>query len=143
MAYEACDIEPQTMAGALILARVLTAYAEVEIVVGHYRGRSGQLVGLALAIPHAAERVNKTARQELKRPPGNIRRPTGLKIACFRNGPVRPGNGRLALASGARRIKTAVPSKEQTNCCGADTIHPVSTSAFPNAYLSVHPNDER
>jgi hypothetical protein len=51
------------------------------------------------------------------------------------------------------RIKTAVPSKEQTNCCGADTIHPVSTSAFPNAclteereidaYLSVHPDEER
>jgi hypothetical protein len=49
LAYEACDIEPQTMAGVLIQARVLTAYAEVEIEVGHYRGRSGQLVGLALA----------------------------------------------------------------------------------------------
>jgi len=49
LAYEARDIEPQTMAGALIQARVLTAYAEAEIEVGHYRGRSGQLVGLALA----------------------------------------------------------------------------------------------
>jgi hypothetical protein len=49
LAYEACDIEPQTMAGALIQARVLTVYAEVEIEVGHYRGRAGQLVGLALA----------------------------------------------------------------------------------------------
>jgi hypothetical protein len=49
LAYQACDIDPQTMAGALVQARVLTAYAEVEIEVGHYRGRSGQLVGLALA----------------------------------------------------------------------------------------------
>jgi hypothetical protein len=49
LAYEARDIEPQTMAGVLIQARVLSAYAEVEVVVGHYRGRSGQLVGLALA----------------------------------------------------------------------------------------------
>ena len=56
MAYEACDIEPQTMAGALVQARVLTAYAEVEIVVGHYRGRSGQLVGLALA--HSLTRLS-------------------------------------------------------------------------------------
>ena len=36
------------MAGALIQARALTAYAEAEIEVGHYRGRAG-LVGLALA----------------------------------------------------------------------------------------------
>jgi hypothetical protein len=49
LAYEACDIEPQTMAGVLIQARVLAAYAEAEIEVGHYRGRAGQLVGLALA----------------------------------------------------------------------------------------------
>jgi hypothetical protein len=91
--------------------------------------------------------------ERMKRPPGNIRRPTGLKIACFRNGPVRPGYGRLALASGAKRIKTAVPAKEQKSCCGEDTIRPVSTSAFPNArlteereidpYLSVRPDEER
>jgi hypothetical protein len=49
LAYETVEIEPQTMAGALIQARALTAYAEAEIEVGHYRGRSGQLVGLALA----------------------------------------------------------------------------------------------
>jgi hypothetical protein len=49
LAYEACDIEPQTMAGALVQARALTAYAEAESEVGHYRGRAGQLVGLALA----------------------------------------------------------------------------------------------
>jgi hypothetical protein len=49
LAYEACDLEPQTMAGVLIQARALTAYAEAEIEVGHYRGRAGQLVGLALA----------------------------------------------------------------------------------------------
>jgi hypothetical protein len=47
--YEACDIEPQTIAGVLIQARALTAYAEAEIEAGHYRGGSGQLVGLALA----------------------------------------------------------------------------------------------
>jgi hypothetical protein len=41
--------DPQTMAGVLIQARALTAYAEAEIEVGHYRGRAGQLVGLALA----------------------------------------------------------------------------------------------
>lgn len=49
LAYEACEIEPQTLAGVIIQARALTAYTEVEIEVGHYRGRSGQLVGLALA----------------------------------------------------------------------------------------------
>jgi hypothetical protein len=49
LAYQASEIEPRTMAGALIQARVLAAYAEVEIEVGHYRGRSGLLVGLALA----------------------------------------------------------------------------------------------
>jgi hypothetical protein len=49
LAYETVKIEPQTMAGALIQARVLAAYAEVEIEVGHFRGRAGQLVGLALA----------------------------------------------------------------------------------------------
>jgi hypothetical protein len=53
MAYEACDIEPQTMAGVLIQARALTAYAEAEIEIGHYRGRAGQLA-CAGAIPHAA-----------------------------------------------------------------------------------------
>jgi hypothetical protein len=49
LAYEASELEPQTMAGALIQARALTAYAEAEIEVGHDRGRAGQLVGLALA----------------------------------------------------------------------------------------------
>jgi hypothetical protein len=49
LAYDASEIEPRTMAGALVQARVLAAYAEVEIEVGHYRGRAGQLVGLALA----------------------------------------------------------------------------------------------
>jgi hypothetical protein len=43
--------------------------------------------------------------KELKRPPGNIRRPPGLEIVCFRNGPVRPGYGRLALASEGREPK--------------------------------------
>jgi hypothetical protein len=49
LAREAAEIEPRTMAGAIIQARALAAYAEVEIVLDHYRGRAGQLVGLALA----------------------------------------------------------------------------------------------
>jgi hypothetical protein len=48
-AYEARDLEPRTMAGALVQARVLAAYAGVEIEVGHYKGRAGQLIGAALA----------------------------------------------------------------------------------------------
>jgi len=62
--YEACDIEARTIAGALVQARVLTAYAEVEIVVGHYRGpiwvarRS-----CAGAIDRATERLNDAARR--------------------------------------------------------------------------------
>jgi hypothetical protein len=49
LAYEARDAKPRTMAGALVQARVLEAYAEVEILAGHYRGRAGQLAGLSLA----------------------------------------------------------------------------------------------
>lgn len=49
MAYEAAKTAPKTMAGVAIQARVLSAYAEVEIEIEHYRGRSGQLLGLALA----------------------------------------------------------------------------------------------
>jgi hypothetical protein len=49
LAYEASAIEPRTMAGVLIQARALSAYAEAEIVMGHHRGRAGQVVGLALA----------------------------------------------------------------------------------------------
>jgi hypothetical protein len=49
LAYEVGYIEPRTIAGVLVQARVLAAYAEVEVQVGHYRGRSGQLVGLPLA----------------------------------------------------------------------------------------------
>jgi hypothetical protein len=41
--------DPQAMAGVLIQARALTAYAEAEIEVGHHRGRAAQPVGLALA----------------------------------------------------------------------------------------------
>jgi hypothetical protein len=63
----------------------------------------------------------RVMREDLKRPPGNIRRPTGLKMRAFENGPVRPGYAKLALACGARRIKNAVPSKEQKTCCGEDT----------------------
>jgi hypothetical protein len=39
LTYEASESEPRTMAGAFIQARTLTAYAEAEIEVGHYRGR--------------------------------------------------------------------------------------------------------
>ncbi len=43
------DIDPLTMAGVLIQARALSAYAEAEIGPFHYRGKSGQIVGFALA----------------------------------------------------------------------------------------------
>ena len=49
LAGEAAEIEPRTMAGAIIQARALASYAEVEIVMRHYHGRAGQVVGLALA----------------------------------------------------------------------------------------------
>jgi hypothetical protein len=49
LAYEVREIMPATMAGVVIQARALTAYAETEIELGHYKGRAGQLVGLALA----------------------------------------------------------------------------------------------
>ena len=35
----------------------------------------------------------------MKRPPGNIRRPPGLKMRAFENSPFRPGYARLASAS--------------------------------------------
>src|ERR1700722_12142149 len=38
-------------------------------------------------------------REELKRPPGNIRRPPGSKSLGFEKSPVRPGCRRFALAS--------------------------------------------
>jgi hypothetical protein len=37
------------MAGVHVQARVLAAYAGVQIEVGHYSGRAGQLIGAALA----------------------------------------------------------------------------------------------
>jgi len=43
----------------------------------------------------------------------------------FSKMPVRPGYTRLAFASGARRIKTAVPSKEQRSC-GDESTHSIS-----------------
>ena len=49
MAYAAVEIEPRTMVGVLVQARALSAYAEAEIDLGHHRGRSGQVVGMALA----------------------------------------------------------------------------------------------
>jgi len=49
VAFEAFEIEPMTMAGVLVQARVLNACAETEIELGYYRGRSCQLFGPALA----------------------------------------------------------------------------------------------
>jgi hypothetical protein len=49
LAFEAFELEPRTMAGALIHARVLNACAETELELGCYRGRSAQLFGIALA----------------------------------------------------------------------------------------------
>jgi hypothetical protein len=43
----------------------------------------------------------------------------------FSKMPVRPGYARLAFASGARRIKTALPSKEQRSC-GGESTHSIS-----------------
>jgi hypothetical protein len=48
LAFEAFEIEPRTMAGALIQARALNACAETELEI-YYRSRSGQLFGIALA----------------------------------------------------------------------------------------------
>jgi hypothetical protein len=49
IAYTAAEIEPRTLAGVHVQARALNAYAETEIELDHYRGRSGQVVGIALA----------------------------------------------------------------------------------------------
>jgi hypothetical protein len=48
LAYEAFEIEPRTMAGALIQARALNACIETELLI-YYRNRSAQLFGGALA----------------------------------------------------------------------------------------------
>jgi hypothetical protein len=86
--------------------------------------------------PVHAQRVNW---KELKRPPGNIRRPTGLKIACFRNGPVRPGYGRLALASEGRESKSLFQQRNKKVVASRahnSAIRRASISAFPNACLT-------
>jgi hypothetical protein len=49
IAYGASEISPLTSVGVLIQAHALSAYAEAEIEMGHHRGRSAQIVGLALA----------------------------------------------------------------------------------------------
>jgi hypothetical protein len=49
LAFGAFEIEPRTMAGVLVQARALDACAETEIELGYYRGRSAQLLGIALA----------------------------------------------------------------------------------------------
>ena len=89
----------------------------------------------------------------LKRPPGNIRRPTGLKIACFRNGPVRPGYGRLALASEGVESKLLFHQRNKQIVAGRTLFIPFQLPLSPNAclteereidaYLSVHPDEER
>jgi hypothetical protein len=48
LAYEAFEIEPQTIAGALIQARALNACVETELLI-YYRNRSAHLFGGALA----------------------------------------------------------------------------------------------
>jgi hypothetical protein len=48
LAFEAFEIEPRTLAGALIQARALNACAETELLI-YYRSRSAQLFGNALA----------------------------------------------------------------------------------------------
>jgi hypothetical protein len=48
LAFEAFEIEPRTMAGALIQARALNACAETEFLID-YRSRAAQLFGNALA----------------------------------------------------------------------------------------------
>jgi hypothetical protein len=49
LAFEAFEIEPRTMAGVLVQSQALSACAETEVELGYHRGRSAQLVGLALA----------------------------------------------------------------------------------------------
>jgi len=49
----------------------------------------------------------------MKRPPGNIRRPPGLKIACFRKMPLSPRFARLALASEGGESKTPFPQRNK------------------------------
>ncbi|MEH2570646.1 hypothetical protein [Bradyrhizobium sp. AZCC 2289] len=48
-AFLAFEIEPRTIAGVLVQAQALNACAETEIELGYSRGRSAQLLGIALA----------------------------------------------------------------------------------------------
>jgi hypothetical protein len=66
----------------------------------------------------------RVMREDLKRPPGNIRRPAGLKIACFRNGPVRPGYGRLASASERRESKVRFHQRNKQVVAGRTLFIP-------------------
>ena len=59
-----------------------------------------------------------------KRPPGNIQRPAGLKIACFRKMSRPPRFSQTCIGEQWARIKTAVPPQKQKNCCGEDTRPP-------------------
>ena len=56
-------------------------------------------LGLFDVPPVAPMPVHAGGREELKRPPGNIQRPPGLKIACFRKCPSATVYARLALVS--------------------------------------------
>jgi hypothetical protein len=87
-------------------------------------------VGAGRAIPGWAAWIGKLrppftpAGCELKRPPGNIRRPPGSKLLAFEN--ARPPRLSETCIGGRReRIKTAVPSKEQRSCAGGST-HSIS-----------------
>src|SRR5882757_623909 len=79
--------------------------------------------------------------RKLKRPPGNIRRPTKLKIACFRNSPVRPGYGRLALSKEARESKLLFHQRNKKIVAAgthAQATHLASVSPTVGGSVSLH-----
>jgi hypothetical protein len=86
-----------------------------------------------------ARRIERKARKGRRAISSAYRAQNCLVSKC----PIRPGFRRVALAHGAR-IKTAVPSKEQENCCGEDTqrqaLFRVTLRAQPSkAAIAVHP----
>ena len=86
-----------------------------------HRSRWRTMGARAWVRPGDAEVTPRGRVGELKRPPGNIRRPPGLKISWFRKNPVRPGCRRFALAGDRGESKLLFPSEEQQCCCGDDT----------------------
>jgi hypothetical protein len=55
----------------------------------------------------------------------------GLKIACFRNGPVRPGYGRLALASEGRESKLLFHQRNKQIVAGRTLFIPFQLPLSP------------